>query len=377
MKTASALDRGVRLAAVAAGVLLLLSPASAEIVTVKGTSGNICVNPECLPSAVVPVIQGATTDYTLVGNFTDYVARASVSPAGGVSATFDTSHAGLLDTSSIRMRVAVAPDAAPGERVMTLTKSDGRVPDLQPMRVRVVVVRKGTVTGAPVTVVPNFFNEADVRLVGRNIGNAGVDVDIPGVTTKTVVSNSDTELVIKLRFSTRLGEARGRIRLWDKACGSCTVVARYWYQGTDGPVGFTPVLILGPNALKDISVMTGAQTGGFVAGQSSTVTVTLLRAVDNLTGVTTTTATRSAAPVGTTGVTVYWKMDPQVATPSSGQVVIPAGRDSATFSVLTKGYILAGNSAYFYPSSLKVEARTGSPTATQAPELRVGTFPAK
>jgi hypothetical protein len=260
---------------------------------------------------------------------------------------------------------------------MTLTKSDGNVPDSQPMRLRVVVVRKGTVTGAPVTVIDNFFSEADVRLVGHNIGNAGVDVDIPGVTTKTIVSNTDTELIVRLRFSSRLGEAKGRIRLWDKGCSGCTTVARYWYQGMDGPVGFTPVTILGRNSLKDISVQTGAQTGTFVDGQTSTVTVTLLRPVDaNLPGVLAPTATRSTS-VGTTGVTVYWKMDSQVATPSSGQVVIPAGRDFATFTVRTKGYILAGNSAYFYPSTLKVEARTGSPTAMQAPELRVESFPSK
>ena len=219
MKAVSTRGKRSRLAAVAAGVLLLLSPVAAEVVTIKGAPGNLCVNPECLPHAVVPVIQDATTDYTLVGNWTDRVARASVSPTGGVSATFDTPKMGLLDTSSIRMRVAVTADATPGERVITLTKSDGSVPDAQPMKVKVVVVRKGAVTGAPVTYAQTFFNEAEVRLVGHNIANAGVDVDMPGVISNTVVSNSETELVVKLKFSSRVGDARGRIRLNDTSAG--------------------------------------------------------------------------------------------------------------------------------------------------------------
>lgn len=377
MKTPSARDPRIRPAAIVAGILLLLSPVAAEIVTIKGASGNICVNPECSPQAAVPVIQDSVTEYTLVGDWTDKVARASVSPAGGVSATFDTSKMGLLNTSSIRMKVSVAEDATPGERVITLTKIDGHVPDALPMKVKVLVVRKGTVTGAPVTVVQSFFNEADVRLVGHNIGNANVDVDMAGLTSKAVVSNSDSEVVIKLRFSSRVGEARGRIRLWDKSCGSCKVVDKYWYSGTEGPLGFTPVVILGPNSLQDISVQTGTQSGRFVAGQSSSVTVKLLRVVDsNLLGIGAPAGTRSVTSVGTTGVTVYWKMDPQFATPSSGQVVVPAGKDSAVFTVLTKMLYLAGNTSYFYPSSLKVEARTADPNATQAPELRVETFTA-
>jgi len=275
--------------------------------------------------------------------------------------------------------VTAAADATPGERVITLTKSDGSVPDAQPMKVRVIVARNGTVTGAPVTIVQSFFNEADVRLLGRNIGNASVDVDMPGVTSSTVVSNSDTEVVIKLRFASRIGEARGRIRLYDKSCTGCRGIVRYWYQGTEGPVGFTPVVILGPNALKDITVQTGAQSS-FVAEQSSVVTVKLNRIVDspNLTGLAAPTGTRttSTATLTTAGVTVYWKMDSQFATPSSGQVVVPPGKDFATFTVLTKGYIAAGNSGYVFPSSLKVEARTGDPNATQSPELRTETFPA-
>lgn len=377
MNTASIRQTSIFPAAVVAGVVLLLSPVAAEIVTIKGVSGNICVNPQCLPSAVVPVLQGATTDYTLVGNWTDHVARASVSPSGGVTVAFDTAQMGLGDTASIRMRVTVAPEATPGERVITLTKSDGRVPDALPMKVKVIVVRKGVVTGSPVTVVPNFFNEADIKVVGQNIGNANVDVDLPGLTSKAVVSNSDSEVVVKVRFSSRLSEVRGRIRLWDKGCGSCAVVSRYWYQGTDGPVGFTPVVILGPAALQDISLQTGAQSGRFVADQLSTVTVKLIRAVEsNLLGIAAPTGDRTVTSVGTTGVTVYWKMDPQYATPASGQVVVPAGRDSATFTVRTKQLYLAGATTYTFPSSLKIEARTVDPNATQAPELRSETFPA-
>ena len=377
MMTASARDTRIWLAGVGAGVLLLLTSVAAEIVSIRGVSGNICVNPECLPSSALPVMQGATTDYTLVGDWTDKVARASFSPSGGLSATFDTQKMGFLNTASIRMRLTVAEDATPGERVITLTKSDGSVPDALPMKVKVLVVRKGRVTGAPVTVVQSFFNEADVRLVGHNIGNANVDVDMPGVTSKTIVSNSDTEVVVKLRFSSRLGEARGKIRLWDKSCGSCKVVDKYWYQGTEGVVGFTPVVILGPNFLQDISVQTGPQSGRFVAGQSSAVTVKLVRVVDsNLMGIAVPAGTRSVTSVGTTGVTVYWKMDPQFATPSSGQVIVPAGKDSVAFTVLTKMFYLAGSTSYLYPSSLKVEVRTGDPNATLAPELKFETFPA-
>ena len=352
------------------------APLYAEITSIKGTSGNLCYNPECLPTTAVPVVQGATTDYTVVGAWADHAKQATISPAGGVTAALD-SGTGNFGNSSIRVRLTVADDATPGERVVSLKGSNGASPDpLAPMTFRIRVVRRGTITGSPTTVMSDYFSEADVTLVGTNLTNAAVDADIPGLLTRTIVSNSDTRIVVRLKFATPVGEAHGKLRFYDQACGSCKISTRYFYRGTEGTLGYTPVNVLGPNAVKSASLQTGSVAGRFVAGQTSTVTITLVRPADqpDLRSIASTTSRTSS--VTTSGVTVYWKMDPLHAEPSSGTVVVPVGQASASFSVKTKGYILAGNSAFFYPSSLRLELRTGNPNATTAPALKVITFPA-
>ena len=142
-------------------------------------------------------------------------------------------------------------------------------------------------------------------------------------------------------------------------------------------MGYTPVNVLGPDAVKSASVLTGS-AGRFIAGQTSTVTVRLVRPADqpNLTSIGSVTSPRTTAGATTSsGVTVYWKMDSLHAEPSSGTIVVPVGQDSASFSVKTKGYMLQGNSSFFYPTSLRVELRTGNANVTTAPGLEVVTLP--
>ena len=362
----------------AAVMLVGQIPLFAAIDSIKGMPGNLCYNPVCEPTTTVPAVQGETTDYRLTGGSTNDVTRASVSPSGGVTVAFDSPTC-CLEPSSVKMRLTVAPDAAPGVRVVSLKTKDGASPGGAPMNVRILVARRGTITDSPTTIMPGYFTEADVTLVGTNLTNAAVDADIPGLLTRTIVSNTDTQIVVRLKFATAVGEAHGKIRFYDQACGGCKISTRYFFRGTEGTLGYTPVNVLGPNAVKSASVQTGSVAGRFIAGQTSTVTVKLVRPADqpNLMSVSSATSTRTTAPLTTSsGVTVHWKMDPLHAEPSSGTIVVPVGQDFATFAVKTKGYILGGNSSFFYPTSLRVELRTGNPNATTAPALKVVTLPA-
>jgi hypothetical protein len=366
-------------AGVVFGGLLVEVPLYADIKSITGVSGNLCVNPVCLPTTSVPVVQDATTEYTITGHWMDHVTHASISPSGGVTATFDRSTNNMGEGSSIRARFTVAADATPGVRVVSLKgKGGGTADPFAASTIKIQVVRRGTITGSPTTIMSNYFSEANVTLVGTNLTNAAVDADIPGLLTRSIVSNSDTEIVVRLKFATPVGEAHGKLRFYDQACGSCKISPRYFFRGTEGTLGYTPVHVVGPNTVKSASVQTGSASGRFVAGQTSTVTVTLTRPVSgpDLGSVASATTQRTTAGSlsSSSGVTVFWKMEPLHAEPASGSIVVPVGQQSASFSVKTKGYIAAGNSAFVYPSSLRVELRTGDQNATAAPALKVVTF---
>ena len=372
------------------GILLSPVSAGAEVRRIKGTSGNACFNPECLPTTTVPVLQGITTDYTLVGFATNDIKSSVQSPtSSGVTITFDSPVADLTPNplaiganSSIRMRVAVAPDAPPGERTISFRK-DGNQP--LNMSVKIVVARKGRITSVSAPRQANYFTQAVVTVRGTNLTNSNVDVDFPGNTPSSVTVNGDgTEAQITIGFSAPQSMATGKVRLWDYACRSCGIYPHYFHSGTDpGNLGWSSVTIVGPNGLKQISVASpdGAR---FSVGKNATITITLIRPVDQITSgdrlSTGTTVGRTLGTLATasSGVTVQWNMDPEHAVPASGQVTFPPGTDTAKVTLTNiKLKYLAGSSSYTIPPTLRVETRLAGTTGTTPPSYLAATFPTK
>lgn len=367
---------------------LLLSPvsASAEVTRIKGVSGNACFNPECLGTTTVPVLQGMTTQYTLVGPWTDHSRKSVQSPtSSGVTITFDTPVFDLTGrTSSIRMRVAVAADATPGERTIAL-RNDANQP--LNMSVKIVVARKGRVTAV---VAPprqaNYFTQAVVTLRGTNLTNSNVDVDFPGNTPSSVTVNADgTEAQVTIGFLSPQAMVTGKIRLWDYGCRSCGIYPHYFHTGTDaGNLGWSSVTIVGPNGLKQLSV---ASPDGavFSVGKSATITITLTRPVDQITSgdrlSTGTTVGRTLGTLATAtsgGLTVQWSMDPEHAVPASGQVTFPPGTDTFKVTLTNiKLKYLQGSSSYTIPPTLRVETRIAGMTGTTPPSYLAASFPTK
>jgi hypothetical protein len=371
---------------------ILLAPvaADADVRLIKGPSGNACFNPECLGTTTVPALQGVTTDYTLVGFATNDIRRSAQAPtSSGVTITFDTPFADLTPNpfalganSSIRMRIAVAPDATPGERTISLRNNENQSLN---MSVKIVVVRKGRVTSISTSRQSNYFTQALVTVRGTNLTNSSVDVDFPGNTPSSVTVNGDgTEAQVTIGFLSPQSMVTGKVRLWDYGCRSCGIYPRYFHTGTDaGNLGWSSVTIIGPNGLKQISVASpdGAR---FSVGKSATITIMLVRPVDQITsGDRVSTGTTVGRTLGTlatasSGLTVQWNMDPEHAVPASGQVTFPPGTDTAKVTLTNiKLKYLAGNSSYTIPPTLRVEARIAGTTGTAPPSYLAATFPTK
>lgn len=349
------------------------TPAWAEIKRIRGESGNICVNPECLPTTSVPALQGGATVYTLLGPWTDYIKSATFDRAG-VSATF-THHTSFGDPS-VRMTLTVAPNAAPGLVRITLRddkqQNIGGIPintddDIRP--IAIVVVRRGTISAVSAPRQAAAFTSIEITLEGQNIGNASADAQFTSglVQSTTVTSNTDTQAVVRLTFSRAVNEVTGKIRLWDKACGACKLVTKYFYDGVDsGSLGFSTVSVEGPNEIKEIKVTTGG-VAGFVIGQQSMVRITL-RDASGGTEVASAT-TKTIGSVTTRGLTspdvVYWKVNlGEHLTPVSGQATVPRGQYFVDIPVTSKLAYGAGCTCYFPPPGNQLQIQATLNTAT-------------
>lgn len=355
-------------------VLTFLPPmgvpeAAAEVKLLAALDSNLCYNPQCLGTTAVPVLQGVTTKYKAIGPWTDHSVSATVSGAGITAAV--SSPTGNFDNSSIDVALAATGDAAPGERTVTLKNRFGGSTGT----FRILVLRKGTIASVDPPSPTSFFTQADVAVSGTNIANSKVDADMPGVSSATLVSNTDAAAVVRLTFSSPQTSVSGKLRFWDKACPTCNIVTRYFHSG-GGAAGWIPVTITGPNAIKDITVVTGTATW-FIASQPAKVRITLMRPVAANKSIATVSSRVTAGNLSPAGMTVTWQFpESKYVKPASGQVTIPTGQSYAEFTVTPNGEILPGNSAYYQPPRLTIEART-DPHATSAPHLKTASIPFK
>lgn len=343
--------------------------AAAEVRLLAALDVNICYNPQCLGTTAVPVLQGVTTKYKAIGPWTDHSASATVS-GSGITATLSSPNANF-DNSSIDVALVASGDAAPDERTVTLRNRSGGVTGT----FRIKVLRKGTISSLDPPSPTSYFTQADVAVSGTNIAESKVDYDMPGATSATIVSNTDTTAVVRLTFSSPQTSVSGKLRFWDKACPTCHNVSRYFHAG-GGVAGWIPVTITGPNAIKEITVLTGNATW-FIANQMSTVRITLMRPVAAARPTGTVSSRMPAGSLSPAGMTVTWQFpESKYVKPASGQVTIPAGQSYAEFRVTPNGEILGGSSSYYQPPQLTIEART-DPHATSAPHLKTVTIPFK
>lgn len=343
--------------------------ASAEVRTIAAEDSNVCRNPHCLVTTSVPVLQGGPTKYTLIGPWTDHSATASVSGAG-VTAALSNPKANF-DNSSIDVTLIAQAGAAPGERTVALRNASGGSTGTFKIR----VVRKGSITGVEMPSPSEAFRQVDLRVRGSNLSGSAVRVDVREVTSSAIVSNTDAEIVVRLTFASPQVSASGRMKFWDGACQSCDTVWRYSHEG-GGNLGWIPIEISGPNAIKEITVVTGTATW-FIANQPATVRITLLRPVAAARPTGTVASRTTAGSLSPAGMTVYWQFpESKYVKPATGQVTIPAGQSYAEFRVTPNGEILAGSSAYYQPPQLTIEARSDL-HATAAPHLKTVTIPFK
>jgi hypothetical protein len=204
----------------------------------------------CANTIEYPVLQGQTTDVTVVGQFVDLARAVEVTGSGVSVSTVST------DSSKRKLQIAVNANAEPGLRTIKLrylVEASG--PDTFKIR----VLRKGQVTSVIAPSPDEFFNEATVTLEGQNIGNAVVTPAGSVVASHEVLENTESRLRLRVRFNGGpLAEASFDVRLRDASCASpCPLVASHQYKGENNSTNI-PVKILGPNAVSEITFPNGA-----------------------------------------------------------------------------------------------------------------------
>jgi hypothetical protein len=261
-----------------------------------------------------PVLQDRTTTVTLEGQYVDISTGLEVTGSGVTITGVSTS------SSKKTIRIAVSSNAAPGLRTVKLhylVEVNG------PDTFKILVVRKGRITGVEAPPLTQFFSEADVILTGENIGNAAVFLaTFPG--TVKVAESTDSRVVVHLKFNNGpLAEITGTLYLYDKAypvLGS--VVTAFLYSGISDNQGGNKVTILGPNALHSITFPEGNTVA---PGGVLTVKVTLLRSVLAPIG-------RQRVVASRTGEPFFWQVVPSTsfqAAAGSGTQFSPTGQNEA------------------------------------------------
>jgi hypothetical protein len=300
------------LTSLAAGLLLLLqaAPAAAEIRFIKTSSGTtLCdTKSSCssLSASKVPMTQGSSVSYTVIGPWVDWTTGPSITGSGVIV----TKTSGRVvkvygeDMGEIVLRFDVRNDASTGERTVSI----GYV-NLGADSFKVKVIGAGKVTGGETNInLPNYFQEAEVTLTGENIGNADALVSFAeggslGAPPE-ILESTNERARIKLKFSEQRAQATVDIKLRNKTTGLS-------YGGlTSG--NYTRVTLTGPNAVKSITFPDG---GAVAAGSILTIQITLVR------------------PAGSSGEVVHWQLVPSnvfAEAQGSGTNFSPTGLNRAT-----------------------------------------------
>jgi hypothetical protein len=305
----------------------------ADITNIIG--GISCGNPGCPPTGAVPVLQGRKTVLLIDGQDVNFADKNNVDVTGsGVTARIIKDHLVSpkfgVGTGRAEVELDLSADATPGERTVTLNHN-GCFGCPRKYKFKILIVRNGKITDVDVPSPTQFFHQVNITLTGQRIGNAGVNLlGFPGGTTAQVLSSQsdETRAVVRLNFNSMRAEAKGKIQLFDKACGTC-LVNREVYDGlTNSQV--TEVSMIGPNAVKDITFPDGVavRVGGLL-----TIQINLVRParrgvrfpVGGFVGVNPRGGVSQAGP---DGEVVHWQLVPSnvfEAGPGSDTVFSPTG----------------------------------------------------
>ncbi|MGH9900589.1 MAG: hypothetical protein ACRD68_01995, partial [Pyrinomonadaceae bacterium] len=209
-----------------AGLMVALQ-ATPAWATIDKVFGDDACRPSvgCPNTVEYPVLQGQTTNVTVVGQFVDLARAVEVTGAGVSVSTVSTR------SSERRLQIAVDANAAPGLRTIKLrylVEASG------PDTFRVRVLRRGQVTNVIEPSPDEFFDEATVTLEGQSIGNAVVTATGTVVASHEVLENTETRTRVRVRFNGGpLAEASFNIGMRDASCDvpNCPRVAAHAYKG--------------------------------------------------------------------------------------------------------------------------------------------------
>lgn len=240
-------------------VLLQATPALADIQVQAGT--NI-------------LKQGVTRTLTITGTGGSWPGNCKRVELGTANTGVTVNKAPGSTGHTLNVSVTVAEGAQLGRHTVLIRY---QVELNGPERFDIIVVRNGRLTDVDYNAAPSqFFQEAELRFTGQNIGNAGVSIVSadPTGTRAEVTSSSDTAAVVKLTFPSLTAYAKVQLKLYDKN-GSFSNP----YQALSDNSGLTEVIIEGPNAVKSITFpITGrCGNGCFKVGDDFTIQVDLVR----------------------------------------------------------------------------------------------------
>ncbi len=354
-------------------LLVLVGPASAEIRSVSGNLNDVTLP----PFNGVAILQGTSRGMIVVGPFVDFAESVSVSGSGvlaSISTRRNTAPDGSTGQGTLILNVDVGSSASTGSRTVTIHYRIGSD------TFGVVVIRKGLVTEVDLPQINTAtFQEANITVHGQNIGNAGVKLPstsinsaISGVTA-SIVSGTESQAVVRIRFPVQVSTATLQIELFDKACTGCNRGANY--KGATASLGVNAQssgtldirLSNLANVMRAITfpVAGSCGTGCFKVGDVFTIQLELER------------------PAKSGGELINWVLVPpggfaqaSPQTPyrndgSFNRITIPGGDSSIRLSISSSA--CPGTGASF--NIAKIQTWIGSNTnTTQAPVFKEQTF---
>ena len=349
--------------------------ALADVTNIIG--GIICGSSDCSPNGAIPVLQGKKTTLLVDGQDVNFADKNNVDVTGGgisarITKDYLVSPIFGLGTGRVEIELNIAPDAAPGERTVTLNHN-GCIGCPKKYKFKILVVRDGRITNVDIPSPSEFFRQVDITFSGQRIGNAGVNaIGFPSGTTAQVISSQSNEsrAVVRLNFSSVRAEASGSIQLFDNACGNKCVIHNEAYDGLTNGLK-TDISIIGPNAVKDIVVPNSVTVGSVM-----TIQINLVRpARSNLIPI-------NRTPGGD-GEIVHWQLVPSnifEAAPGSGTAFSPTGLNQVripprdTLVRLTVRLKQAPSGCPQSGCSAQVQTRMGNINTDQPPFFKAALF---